>query len=170
MGIIDVIEVRKHIFYILEDMIISFTHGFTLYCLWYLLPNTGKLPYPENIHILENVLILSKLQYRSLYTFLKEIMIKFRSYQVKWLLVRTIPFSNVITPFNLQVIIFLCIYCTRYHMEYINTPKWRNKPFRITLQYINVSCGYIRVFGSCQVFYKRIYLWVKKSKYISCWG
>ena len=41
------------------------------------------LPYPENIHILENLHILSKLQYKCLHICLKAIIIRSRNYPIK---------------------------------------------------------------------------------------
>ena len=86
-------------------------------------------------------LILSKLQYTSLHVCSKAIIIRAEIFRSKFcFLVCTNPFSDAITSFNLHVTVFKLISRTQYHMEYIDTLKWRTKPFVSTLPLILFSC------------------------------
>ena len=62
------------------------------------------------------------------------------------------PLFEIITYFNLYVIVFHFISHTQYHMEYIDTLKWRNNSFVITLLFIKFRYGCITVFSSRQIF------------------
>ena len=51
----------------------------------------------------------------------------------------------LIAPLNLQVTVFHFIFRKKYHMEYVDTLKWRTKPLVSTLPFIPFSCRNITV-------------------------